>query len=294
MAVRELGNNTGNPLARAATTGGGGSVLISQTTTSTYEDITTAGAGTYTIPATAVYARVIAVGGGGGSNSGSIYPGGAGGGCAATKVFATEGKEIEVSYTVGAAGALNTDGGDTTVSVLGYSLTAEGGQAGQSPNSTAAQGGGASGGDFNFTGGNGGTGNLSGGGGAAGPDGNGADGRNGGYSGNSGISGVNGTNSGGGGGSASGTGGTPGTGPGGVGSTAVAQSGGTYYEYPGGMAPDPTEFPSQYNSVYNYGDNVGAWSTRGTYAFGMGGAYIGTKSGGVGGVRIQWWEEQES
>ena len=162
-----------------------------------------AGNGTFTVPAncTELYIEAIGAGGGGGKAeqpSNSLLDahtrtgtGGGGGGYARKHVTSPSG-----NYTIkiGVGGGSESDGTATTVSGTGCNITANGGKAGQSnihgtgTTGTGGNGGTASGGDVNYTGGAGGkvcdnrdneTGFLhdrvgsGGGGGAAGGNGNG-------------------------------------------------------------------------------------------------------------------------
>lgn len=110
---------------------------------STYFTDTVAGSGkTKTVPTGAVYMRVAVIGGGGGGNNSG---GAGGGGCAATKIIPAS----TITYTVGDGGTAGNNGGDSTATFTGYSLVGGGGKA----YTTSGNGGTASGGDYNFTGG---------------------------------------------------------------------------------------------------------------------------------------------
>lgn len=144
------------------------------------------GSGTLNPPADAVAMRVAVIGAGG---SGRVAPsgsgnsgGGGGGGCAASKIVTA----VPIQYTIGVGGAARPGGGktngysgtNTTAAFGSYVLVGGGGGGGTT---VAGPGGVASGGDYNFDGGNG---FLDyrgaiGGGGGAGPNGAGGDGADG-------------------------------------------------------------------------------------------------------------------
>lgn len=105
---------------------------------------------TKTPPTGATYMRVAIVGGGGGGSTGGYGSGG--GGCAATKIVPAS----TITYTIGSGGTGNvsasscTDGQNSTATFTGYSLVGGGGKKGVAPN---AAGGTATGGDYNYAGG---------------------------------------------------------------------------------------------------------------------------------------------
>lgn len=127
MAARELGNPLGNALAS--------SNKKSQKPKYAFITLKTPGAGTWNPIPGYTWMRVIAVG------PGSGY-GGGGGGCAATDIIPIN----SVSYFIG-AGSTSTPANDTTAQVAGYYLV--GGRS-----TGRVNGGTASGGYTNFSGGN--------------------------------------------------------------------------------------------------------------------------------------------
>lgn len=151
MAVRDLGNPLGNPLARARS--GGVLKFIGHTR------VAVAGSGVAAPIAGAVYMRVTVVGAGGG---GDPFPvGGGGGGCATSGIVPA----VSVPNTIGAGVSGNDgvgQGGTSTATAGKYVLSATGGQVG-----VAGIG---SGGLYNTRGG---VGDGSGAGGGGGPGGDG-------------------------------------------------------------------------------------------------------------------------
>ena len=106
----------------------------STTVVSGSEVITNPGTGTFTVPGGVSNISIMAVGGGAGSGTNSALgagqlSGGGGSGAVAwlNNISVTAGQVI--NYTVGAGGAGNNDGGDTTVTVQGVTYTAGGGSA---------------------------------------------------------------------------------------------------------------------------------------------------------------------
>jgi hypothetical protein len=211
--------------------------------------IVTAGSGVIVPPANAKYMRVAVVGAGG---TGYAVNGGAGGGCAATKIVPAS----PIQYTVGAAALFN--GASSTASFTGYTLVGGGGGGYTSGNIVGV----GSGGDYNY---NGGAGVGSRGGGAAGPSGNGGDANQ-----NAPAVGPGWGCGGGGGGSASG-----GQGGGGSGANGAFYSGNYTYSYFSGQS----FFGGQ--AFDSFGGQMGGGGGAG------GGA--GMTAGGVGGIVVEWF-----
>lgn len=153
-------------------------------------NVTTAGAGTFTVPVGITALKIELWGPGGGGGGGTITggpggeDGGGGGGGAYLKLnSAPVSAGLVVSYSVGSAGVYDvmsdngTDGGNTTCTT--FSLVAQGGKKGTAAlGSAGGLGGTATGGNVNLTGANG---------TAQGPGGNSANGGAGGASGGAGI-----------------------------------------------------------------------------------------------------------
>jgi hypothetical protein len=162
MADRALGNPLGNPLGLPKAAG-------FQPKATTYSRIVS-GSGVLIPPEGAKLMRVAVIGAGATrAGTSTSVPGGGAGGCAATKIVAA----TEITYSIGVApSSPNIAGGDTTALFAEYNLIGGGG--GQS---SIQLGGTASGGDYNFSGGNGAPGGTNANGGsAAGPNGAGASG----------------------------------------------------------------------------------------------------------------------
>ena len=104
----------------------------------------------WTVPEGVTRFKVTATGGGGGGNSSSAIEDGAGSGATAIKCYDVSPGDV-VSITVGAAGAVNGNGGSTIVSVNGISITAGGGF-GVPTSGFGGAGGVATGGDLNIPG----------------------------------------------------------------------------------------------------------------------------------------------
>ena len=106
----------------------------STTVVSGQEVLTNAGSGTFTVPGGVSNISIMAVGGGAGSGTASALgagqiSGGGGSGAVAWLNNVTVSAGDSISYTVGAGGAGNNDGGDTTVTIGGTTYTAGGGSA---------------------------------------------------------------------------------------------------------------------------------------------------------------------
>jgi hypothetical protein len=116
--------------------------------------------GTWTVPSNVYKAKITLIGGGGGgSTGGAPYPSGGGGaGGALIKVTPVTPGQV-LTITIGNGGAINSNGGASTVTGTGISLTANGGGGGASSSSAnpgfPGVGGTASGGDLNYSGSNG-------------------------------------------------------------------------------------------------------------------------------------------
>lgn len=188
---------------------------VTSPTAKTYSiQFITAASGTISTGVGYNFFRVTVIGGGAGggyraASSVDSGQGGGGGGCASTGWLPLYGAALTFTYTVAPAanpgtpgspsnGGVSTakfgvDGGNSTVSWQGRTLTANGGKA-AIPASPTSLGGTATGGDFNFSGGDGGTplsAGATGGGGAGGTTSAGGKGGDG----SGGVSGLNGSNS---------------------------------------------------------------------------------------------------
>lgn len=131
--------------------------------TSTDEELSNLGGGmpivtTYSSPATATHTfgvgmnwyRVIVTGGGGGGYDGSIGGAGSAGG---TAIKVAQITTVDATYTVGAAGAVNAAGGDSSFIAAAETITGGGGSAGLSDRDNPVEGGIGTGGDINIRGG---------------------------------------------------------------------------------------------------------------------------------------------
>ena len=199
-------------------------------TSTIWTDTTPGGPKTKSPPSGASYMRFFITGGGSDNLDNTNQGGGAG--CAATKIIPAS----TITYTLGAGSLVYTTPGEPSyATVSGYSLVANGG--------AYRTGGTASGGDYNFSGGNGSAGNA---GGAAGPNGAGGSASDGAFS-NTGW--------GYGGGGASYSGGQAG-GSGGAGSAT------SIYRRPGQPAILDGSPSSTYPSYAEFGAGGGATGTR--------------------------------
>jgi hypothetical protein len=159
-----IGNGTS--AVSSVAPGTNGNVLTSNGTTWTSAAASPAGlqgvmvvltSGTsYTIPAGVTKIKATVVGGGGGISGQFFNNTGGGGGGTAIKYF-TVTPGASITYAVGAAGTSGVNGGDSSVTVGGTTVTGGGGVAG-STNGTAifSPGGSATNGDLNITGSGGG------------------------------------------------------------------------------------------------------------------------------------------
>ena len=114
----------------------------SLTVVSGNEVITNPGSGTFTVPGGVYSISVMAVGGGGGAGTlanlgAGQVSGGGGSGAVAWKNNITVTPGQSIPYTVGAGGAGNNNGGDTTVQIDGTTYTAGGGSASTPVNITS-------------------------------------------------------------------------------------------------------------------------------------------------------------
>lgn len=140
--------------------------------------LTTAGAGTYTVPSGTLYLKVEAVGGGGaGASETTTGTGGGGGGAeyAAEYVFACSPADV-IPYSIGAGGTSGSSPADGQATIFGpdpggtQQVTANGGHSAAQNSSLGAAGGSGSGNSVHFSGGTGrtATGSVGGGGGGSG------------------------------------------------------------------------------------------------------------------------------
>lgn len=122
----------------------------------------TAGSYTWTVPAgvTRVLVEAWGAGGGGGWSSSGAHGGGGGAGGGAIKLWdVAPGDELEIVVGSGGAGGVGpsnddgADGGNTTVTLLGQSITGNGGGGGQASPPFGGSGGVAANGDVNLQGG---------------------------------------------------------------------------------------------------------------------------------------------
>lgn len=287
----------------APAVGGGAPGLPSrkQADQSTYTRIVS-GSGVLIPPQGAKMMRVACIGGGGGGNvsatTANVGWAGGGGGCAASKIVPA----VPISYSIGAAGTYNVNGGDTIADFSGYHLVGGGGKSG----SNSPNGGVGSGGDYNFNGGEGAVNNTNRGavsanlcgGGAAGPNGNGG---NGGGSDNSPatfITATDGQYSGTGWGSGGGGGGVP------VGDTTLCALGGGgtgarggYFKSVNTPPKNPSQSPWGLNGVDSVTPASESYTTTGG-EMGGGGSVVSNaqtppiwraKNGGSGGMVVEWF-----
>lgn len=266
----------------------GGGVSID--TSDRVEFITTPGASTWTVPQGVYAVKVEAIGGGGGGGTGSAGSGGGGGAYAVKRnISVTPGSTISVN--VGAGGATDIAGADTTFNTsvvvakggsagVAYSnsSTSGGSAASSIPSSGAFSGGNGGGGDYSYNSGGGGGGAASylGAGGSGGAAGASKGGAGGGGSGK-GSAGAIGTNGGanGGGNDLGVGGGAPPAGNGSSGGSGIGHSA-------GGGSGGFSNFNSSSFWPGGSGGNGIEWDV--THGSGAGGGGGGSNGGGAGGV----------